>query len=114
MSTPGVISSSYALQYVCHQVTHSAIANASERERSSSSTMRSKGNTTLQVGADGVALITIIHPPVNALSYDGNASNKSLSHYSVHVNVAEIFTPDSVGPNFQLDTNTYGLHPRVR
>lgn len=30
----------------------------------------SKGRTTLEVGADGVALITIINPPVNSLSLD--------------------------------------------
>ncbi|KAJ6904322.1 glyoxysomal fatty acid beta-oxidation multifunctional protein MFP-a-like isoform X2 [Populus alba x Populus x berolinensis] len=31
---------------------------------------RTKGTTTIEVGADGVALITIINPPVNALSSD--------------------------------------------
>ncbi|KAL3634630.1 hypothetical protein CASFOL_021684 [Castilleja foliolosa] len=31
----------------------------------------SKGRTTLDVGADGVAIITIINPPVNSLSFDG-------------------------------------------
>jgi len=30
-----------------------------------------KGRTVMEVGADGVALITIIYPPVNALSFDG-------------------------------------------
>uniref|UniRef100_A0A2P2KUQ4 Glyoxysomal fatty acid beta-oxidation multifunctional protein MFP-a-like n=1 Tax=Rhizophora mucronata TaxID=61149 RepID=A0A2P2KUQ4_RHIMU len=30
-----------------------------------------KGRTTIEVGADGVALITIINPPVNSLSVDG-------------------------------------------
>lgn len=30
-----------------------------------------KGRTVLEVGADGVALITIINPPVNSLSFDG-------------------------------------------
>ncbi|KAH9683512.1 peroxisomal fatty acid beta-oxidation multifunctional protein MFP2 [Citrus sinensis] len=30
-----------------------------------------KGRTTLEVGADGVAIITIINPPVNSLSFDG-------------------------------------------
>ncbi|XP_050217152.1 glyoxysomal fatty acid beta-oxidation multifunctional protein MFP-a [Mercurialis annua] len=30
----------------------------------------SKGRTTIEVGADGVALITIINPPVNSLSFD--------------------------------------------
>ncbi|GAV64146.1 ECH domain-containing protein/3HCDH domain-containing protein/3HCDH_N domain-containing protein [Cephalotus follicularis] len=29
-----------------------------------------KGTTTIEVGADGVALITIINPPVNSLSFD--------------------------------------------
>ncbi|KAF9673279.1 hypothetical protein SADUNF_Sadunf10G0007700 [Salix dunnii] len=32
---------------------------------------RTKGRTTIEVGADGVALITIINPPVNSLSFDG-------------------------------------------
>ncbi|XP_031386430.1 peroxisomal fatty acid beta-oxidation multifunctional protein MFP2-like isoform X1 [Punica granatum] len=31
---------------------------------------RSKGRTAVEVGADGVALITIINPPVNSLSFD--------------------------------------------
>lgn len=31
----------------------------------------SAGRTTLDVGADGVAIITIINPPVNSLSFDG-------------------------------------------
>ncbi|KAJ6989439.1 glyoxysomal fatty acid beta-oxidation multifunctional protein MFP-a-like isoform X2 [Populus alba x Populus x berolinensis] len=31
---------------------------------------RTKGTTTIEVGADGVALITLINPPVNALSSD--------------------------------------------
>lgn len=30
-----------------------------------------KGRTTIEVGADGVAVITIINPPVNSLSLDG-------------------------------------------
>lgn len=32
---------------------------------------RTKGTTTIEVGADGVALITLVNPPVNALSSDG-------------------------------------------
>ncbi|CAK7333382.1 unnamed protein product [Dovyalis caffra] len=31
---------------------------------------RTKGRTTVEVGTDGVALITIINPPVNSLSVD--------------------------------------------
>ncbi|KAL9400822.1 hypothetical protein Peur_004671 [Populus x canadensis] len=31
---------------------------------------RTKGTTTIEVGADGVALITLVNPPVNALSSD--------------------------------------------
>jgi hypothetical protein len=30
-----------------------------------------KGRTVLEVGADGVAIITIVNPPVNSLSFDG-------------------------------------------
>ena len=30
-----------------------------------------KGRTEMEVGDDGVAIITIINPPVNALSFDG-------------------------------------------
>lgn len=30
-----------------------------------------KGRTVMEVGSDGVAVITIIHPPVNSLSVDG-------------------------------------------
>ncbi|MCI52323.1 glyoxysomal fatty acid beta-oxidation MFP-A protein, partial [Trifolium medium] len=29
------------------------------------------GRTVLEVGADGVAIITIVNPPVNSLSFDG-------------------------------------------
>ncbi|KAL6503365.1 hypothetical protein OROGR_025288 [Orobanche gracilis] len=36
----------------------------------------SKGRTTLDVGADGVAIITIINPPVNSLSFDVLSSLK--------------------------------------
>ncbi|GAB4843629.1 hypothetical protein Ancab_013594 [Ancistrocladus abbreviatus] len=32
---------------------------------------RAKGTTGIEVGADGVAIITIINPPVNSLSFDG-------------------------------------------
>lgn len=32
---------------------------------------KAKGRTTLEVGADGIGLITIINPPVNSLSFDG-------------------------------------------
>lgn len=32
---------------------------------------RPKGTTAMEVGDDGVAVITIVNPPVNALSYDG-------------------------------------------
>jgi len=30
-----------------------------------------QGHTVLEVGADGVAIITIVNPPVNSLSFDG-------------------------------------------
>lgn len=30
-----------------------------------------KGHTILEVGAEGVAIITIVNPPVNSLSFDG-------------------------------------------
>ena len=33
--------------------------------------MAAKGRTELDVGADGVAVITIYNPPVNSLSIDG-------------------------------------------
>lgn len=33
--------------------------------------MNPKGRTTIEVGGDGVAVITIINPPVNSLSFDG-------------------------------------------
>jgi hypothetical protein len=38
---------------------------------------RTKGRTTIEVGADGVALITIINPPVNSLSFDGITRSSS-------------------------------------
>lgn len=31
-----------------------------------------RGKTEMEVGSDGVAVITIINPPVNSLSIDGN------------------------------------------
>ncbi|KAJ4903702.1 Peroxisomal fatty acid beta-oxidation multifunctional protein MFP2 [Raphanus sativus] len=33
-------------------------------------TSRTKGKTTMEVGGDGVAVVTIINPPVNSLSFD--------------------------------------------
>ena len=33
-----------------------------------------KGRTVMEVGTDGVAIITIINPPVNSLSFDGTVS----------------------------------------
>ncbi|CAF2126566.1 unnamed protein product [Brassica napus] len=38
---------------------------------------RTKGTTTMEVGADGVAVITLINPPVNSLSFDVLYSLKS-------------------------------------
>lgn len=35
------------------------------------SNSNTKGRTTIDVGADGVAVITIINPPVNSLALDG-------------------------------------------
>lgn len=32
---------------------------------------RTKGKTVMEVGGDGVAVITLINPPVNSLSFDG-------------------------------------------
>ncbi|KAJ0092400.1 hypothetical protein Patl1_25026 [Pistacia atlantica] len=43
-----------------------------------------KGRTTIQVGADGVALITIINPPVNSLSFDVLRSLKESYDQSLH------------------------------
>jgi enoyl-CoA hydratase/3-hydroxyacyl-CoA dehydrogenase len=31
---------------------------------------RTKGKTVMEVGGDGVAVITLINPPVNSLSFD--------------------------------------------
>jgi hypothetical protein len=36
-----------------------------------------RGTTTMEVREDGVAVITISNPPVNALSYDGIPTHKS-------------------------------------
>ena len=35
---------------------------------------RTKGKTAMEVGGDGVAVVTIINPPVNSLSFDGTAA----------------------------------------
>jgi hypothetical protein len=35
---------------------------------------RTKGKTVMEVGGDGVAVITLINPPVNSLSFDGTYS----------------------------------------
>lgn len=45
---------------------NSKIEHAEGKKMSSS-----KGRTTIDVGPDGVAVITIINPPVNSLSFDG-------------------------------------------
>ncbi|KAJ7955127.1 glyoxysomal fatty acid beta-oxidation multifunctional protein MFP-a-like [Quillaja saponaria] len=37
---------------------------------------KAKGRTVMEVGADGVAVITIVHPPVNSLSFDVLSSLK--------------------------------------
>ena len=37
-----------------------------------------KGRTAMEVGADGVAIITIINPPVNSLSFDGTVFSTEL------------------------------------
>lgn len=39
---------------------------------------KAKGTTNMEVGGDGVALITIVNPPVNALSYDGTLTSSLL------------------------------------
>lgn len=44
--------------------------------------MNLKGRTTIDVGADGVAVITIINPPVNSLSLDGTFSLLDLMKFS--------------------------------
>lgn len=33
------------------------------------------GRTVMEVGSDGVAIITLLNPPVNSLSVEGNFSN---------------------------------------
>lgn len=38
----------------------------------------------MEVGADGVAIITIINPPVNSLSFDGIVSISLLRSASLH------------------------------
>lgn len=48
-----------------------------------------KGRTTLEVGADGVAIITIINPPVNSLSLDGNF----FFYYILDLNIFLFFFP---------------------
>jgi hypothetical protein len=40
--------------------------------------MATNGRTELEVGADGVAVITIYNPPVNSLSIDGMALRSTL------------------------------------
>ncbi|VFQ84364.1 unnamed protein product [Cuscuta campestris] len=43
--------------------------------------MSTKGRTTIEVGSDGVAIITIINPPVNSLSLDVlNSLKESYEH----------------------------------
>ncbi|KAJ4722148.1 glyoxysomal fatty acid beta-oxidation multifunctional protein MFP-a-like [Melia azedarach] len=45
---------------------------------------RTKGRTTFEVGADGVAIITLINPPVNSLSFDVLASLKESYEQALH------------------------------
>lgn len=43
-----------------------------------------KGTTTMEVGSDGVAVITIDHPPVNALSADGIVLSFNLAFFRIY------------------------------
>ncbi|CAJ1940990.1 unnamed protein product [Sphenostylis stenocarpa] len=47
------------------------VEQAKSRIQTSGITMGSRGHTLMEVGPDGVAVITIVNPPVNSLSYDG-------------------------------------------
>uniref|UniRef100_A0A453E1H3 Uncharacterized protein n=1 Tax=Aegilops tauschii subsp. strangulata TaxID=200361 RepID=A0A453E1H3_AEGTS len=40
--------------------------------------MAAKGRTEMEVGGDGVAVITICNPPVNSLSIDGTVPAASI------------------------------------
>lgn len=50
--------------------------------------MRARGTTTLEVGADGVALITLVNPPVNSLSIDRECSSCSLFLFRMGIVIA--------------------------
>ncbi|KAJ8423103.1 hypothetical protein Cgig2_004701 [Carnegiea gigantea] len=46
-----------------------------------------KGTSTMEVGADGVAIITIVNPPVNSLSLDDKEAIRKLTVDSVRLDV---------------------------
>ena len=47
------------------------------RNRARRMASRTKGKTTMEVGGDGVAVITLINPPVDSLSFDGTLCSSS-------------------------------------
>lgn len=53
-----------------------------------------KGHTVLEVGADGVAIITIVNPPVNSLSFDGTILlfHRSVSFIWFYLMYSLVFT----------------------
>lgn len=72
--------------------------------KKSGSTMGSRGHTLMEVGPDGVAVITIVNPPVNSLSYDGTFWPFQFYFYcwiSLYV-VLLIFPSVSVSPFLSL------------
>ncbi|KAJ3674471.1 hypothetical protein LUZ60_005087 [Juncus effusus] len=56
-----------------------------------------KGISTMEVGSDGVALITIVNPPVNALSYDVLISLRE--HYEQAMKREDVFAIVLTGAN---------------
>lgn len=57
--------------------THLPVHGRSSKQKKKTETMsrEAKRTTVLEVGDDGVALITIVNPPVNALTADSTSSN---------------------------------------
>ncbi|XP_004487834.1 peroxisomal fatty acid beta-oxidation multifunctional protein MFP2-like [Cicer arietinum] len=69
------------------------------------------GRTVLEVGADGVAIITIIHPPVNSLSFDVFLSLKeSFDEAAQREDVKAIVVTGAKGKfSGGFDINAFGL-----
>ena len=56
-------------------------AKQDEEQQETAKMEKKMARTEMEVGADGVAVITIINPPINCLSFDGDSSSSVYYHF---------------------------------